>query len=93
MKTLIIAFSILLSAESLPQSSFQNFLNRVNSISDSLSKAVVIDSFINFARTRGIPFIEDSTANFIYRGQAENWRPPTKEAEYRPNSGKHTERN
>ncbi|MCK7516791.1 MAG: hypothetical protein MZV64_03245 [Ignavibacteriales bacterium] len=28
----------------------------------------MIDSFINYARTQGIPFIEGNTANFIYRG-------------------------
>ncbi len=50
------------------QTQFQEFLDRVNSISDSTGKAAVIDSFMNVARQQGIPFVENNTANFIYRG-------------------------
>ncbi len=65
----IILFILALFVNNIfPQSGFQNFLNRVNSISDSLAKAAVIDSFINYARTQDIPFIEGNTANFLYRG-------------------------
>ena len=60
---------ILFFSESLfAQSGFQQFLNRVNSISDSTEKAAVVDSFMTVARQQGIPFIEDNTANFIYLG-------------------------
>ncbi len=58
------------SFSSFTQSNFQTFLSRVNSIVDSASKGSVVDSFMNYARTKGIPFIEGSTANFIYRGNA-----------------------
>ena len=68
MKKLIPFFLALMASNIFSQSNFQSFLNRVNSISDSLTKAAVIDSFISFARTQGIPFIEGNTANFIYRG-------------------------
>jgi enterochelin esterase family protein len=62
--TLLFVFSTLVSA----QSQFQQFINHVNSLSDPTAKAAAIDSFMTHARTVGIPFIEDSTANFIYIG-------------------------
>ena len=52
------------------QTQFQQFINRVNSVSDLNSKAAIVDSFMTFARNSGIPFIEGNTANFIYRGTA-----------------------
>ena len=61
---LVLAFTFI----SYPQSQFQQFINHVNSLTDSLDKVVVIDSFMIVARQQGIPFIEDSTANFIYLG-------------------------
>ena len=65
----ILFVSIFIFSESLfAQSGFQQFLNRVNSISDSTEKAAVVDSFMTIAREQGIPFIEDSNANFIYLG-------------------------
>jgi enterochelin esterase family protein len=66
----IFVITNLFTVSVLAQSNFQNFLNRVNSITDSTAKAAVIDSFMNYARTEGIPYIEDNTANFIYRGTA-----------------------
>lgn len=54
-----------------PQTEFQSFILRVNSLSSSpQAQASVIDSFINYARTKGIPFIETNKANFFYRGNA-----------------------
>ncbi|MGE5353835.1 MAG: alpha/beta hydrolase-fold protein [Acidobacteriota bacterium] len=51
------------------QSEFQKFITRVNSLSGSpQAQTSVIDSFINYAKTKGIPFIEGSVANFLYRG-------------------------
>lgn len=70
MRNKILFLLIVISFKSFPQSGFQNFLSRVNSIVDSASKSVVIDSFLTYARTEGIPFIEGDTANFIYRGNA-----------------------
>jgi enterochelin esterase-like enzyme len=67
-KIMFLLLALIFSGEINAQSNFQNFLNRVNSITDSVSKAAVVDSFINYARTQGIPFIEGSTANFFYRG-------------------------
>lgn len=53
---------------SFSQSNFQNFINRVNSLPNLADKNAVIDSFMNIARPAGIPFIEYTTANFVYRG-------------------------
>lgn len=51
------------------QSEFQNFISRVNSLAGSpQAQASAVDSFINYAKTKGVPFIEGSTANFLYRG-------------------------
>ena len=69
MKTFIIIILLALFSPSISsQSQFQDFLNRVNSIPDPTAKAAVIDSFMIVARVDGIPFIEDSTTNFIYLG-------------------------
>ena len=60
---------IFLFAQLLPaQSQFQQFINYVNSLGDPTAKQAAVDSFMTYARTQGIPFIEDSTANFIYLG-------------------------
>ncbi|HSL90576.1 MAG TPA: alpha/beta hydrolase-fold protein [Ignavibacteriaceae bacterium] len=68
MKRIILAFIFSLTSSIPAQSQFQQFINYVNSLSDSSDKAAAVDSFMNYAGTQGIPFIEDSTANFIYRG-------------------------
>lgn len=68
-KTLV-SMAIIFSADIIGQSNFQNFINRISSIVDSTAKVTVIDSFINYARGQGIPFIEGNTANFIFRGSA-----------------------
>jgi enterochelin esterase family protein len=61
---IILSFSGIIQS----QSQFQQFINYVNSLSDSSVKSAAVDSFFNFARIQGIPFIENSTANFIFRG-------------------------
>ena len=61
---LVFFFTTLLPA----QSQFQNFIDYVNSLGDPAAKQAAVDSFMTYARTVGIPFIEDSTANFIYLG-------------------------
>jgi enterochelin esterase family protein len=68
MKKIILFLTIATSGSCFSQSQFEQFVNYVNSLSDSLAKEAVIDSFMNVARQQGIPFIEDSTANFIYLG-------------------------
>ena len=68
MKKLILVVSLAISGTCLAQSQFQQFVNYVNSLGDSSAKANTIDSFMNVARQQGIPFIEDSIANFIYQG-------------------------
>ena len=52
----------------LPQSQFESFIQYVNSLPGSSLKSAAIDSFINYARTQGIPFIESNTANYFLRG-------------------------
>ena len=61
-------FLFLFSAIVIYSSNFQDFLDRVNSISSLTDKQTVVDSFINYAQGIGIPYIENYTANFLYRG-------------------------
>jgi len=68
MKKLILLITFLLPALIPAQSQFQQFITYVNSLGDPLAKQAAVDSFMTYARTQGIPFIEDSTANFIYLG-------------------------
>ena len=68
MNKLLLVLSVLLWSSGFTQSEFQQFLNSVNSASTDSAKSAIIDSFLVEARQVGIPFIEDSTANFIYRG-------------------------
>ncbi len=68
MKKLIILLIILITSFIPAQSQFQNFINYVNSLGDPTAKQAAVDSFMTYARIVGIPFIEDSTANFIYLG-------------------------
>ncbi len=77
MKTFIIIILLALFSPSIfSQSQFQDFINRVNSLPDSTAKAAVIDSFMTVARAEGIPFIENSTANFIYIGSVSSVNVP-----------------
>ena len=68
MKKVILLISILLTPLHPAQSQFQQFINYVNSLGDPAAKQTAVDSFMTYARTQGIPFIEDSTANFLYQG-------------------------
>ncbi len=72
MKKILLFLTLAISGLCFPQSQFEQFINYVNSLSDSSVKAGVIDSFMNVARQQGIPFIEDSTANFIFLGTPNN---------------------
>jgi len=66
----IILIVILTGINLYSQSQFQQFINRVNSVSDVNQKNIIVDSFMVVARASGIPFIEGNVANFIYRGSA-----------------------
>jgi len=63
-------FFLLINTSLLAQTQFQNFLNYANSISDSLQKNAVIDSFINYHKFVRIPIAEDKFAIFLYKGNA-----------------------
>ncbi len=67
-KLLFLFVVILFTSVVNAQSQFQQFINHVNSLGDPVAKQAAVDSFMTHARTIGIPFIEDSTANFIYLG-------------------------
>ncbi len=62
---------LLMTVSLYGQTHFQSFLNRVNSAPTS-QKTAIVDSFITYARTVGIPFCENGTATFLYRGTATN---------------------
>jgi len=68
MKKFFFTLIFFLSSLTFSQSQFQQFINHVNSLGDPAAKQAAVDSFMTYARTVGIPFIEDSTANFIYLG-------------------------
>ena len=68
MKKLFYLLLIILSPITNSQNQFQEFLNQVNSLSTVQQKTAAVDSFIVYARTKGIPFITGDSANFIYRG-------------------------
>lgn len=57
-------YILLLSSFAFPQAQFTSFINHIYSLPDS-SKSAAVDSFMSYARTAGIPFIEDNFANFI----------------------------
>jgi len=54
------------------QSNFQNFISSLYSAPNDSIKMKMIDSFMVVARAQGIPYIEDTIANFIYRGSGSN---------------------
>ncbi len=68
MKNYIITLVFLISSLINAQSQFQQFIDHVNSLGDPVAKQAAVDSFMTYARTQGIPFIEDSSAHFIYLG-------------------------
>lgn len=69
MKKLTVMFLFIIVIDFSAQNEFTNFVNHVNSLQlDARQKAV--DSFMVFARSKGIPFIENTKVNFIYKGSA-----------------------
>lgn len=53
-----------------PRESFSRFLRRVGAVSNSKQKKEMIRGYVAWLRSRGAPVIEDSTAFFIYYGEA-----------------------
>lgn len=68
----IFILSLLIINSMIAQSSFQNFINNLNTAPNDSIKMKMIDSFMVVARAQGIPYIEDTIANFIYRGSGSN---------------------
>jgi len=64
----ILPMFILLNVLNYAQPQFQNFLTYINSISDSLKKDAVIDSFITAHKADRIPLAENQIAVFLYKG-------------------------
>ncbi len=66
----LLMFFVVTSTQILSQSQFQQFINHVSSLSSNSEKMAAVDSFMNVAAQTGFPFIEESSAHFIYRGGA-----------------------
>ncbi len=60
---------ILFQVSAFGQTDFNNFLNDISTV-DINSRQAVADSFYNYAITKGIPFVENNEAVFIYKGSA-----------------------
>ncbi len=71
MKRLIFLF-LIFSSIVKAQSNFQNFIQQLNSAPNDSVRMKMIDSFMIVAKAQGIPYIEDTAANFIYRGNGTN---------------------
>jgi enterochelin esterase-like enzyme len=64
-------FLLFISAgQMLAQSQFQEFIQHLYQLPTVEEKETAIDSFMIDARNKGIPFIENEKANFIYYGDA-----------------------
>ena len=66
----IFFLSIILSGQLFSQSQFQEFIQRLYQLPTVEEKETAIDSFMTYARTVGIPFIEEDKANFVYNRSA-----------------------
>ena len=69
MKKLILLLLVVLNYSTLPQGHFASFISRLNSLPQG-NRSAVVDSFITYARTKGIPFIDNDTAAIMYKGTA-----------------------
>lgn len=72
MKKIIIIFLFILIQVGYTQSNFTNFVSAVNSASSDTEKTRLVDSFMVHARSVGIPYVEETICNFIYRGAGAN---------------------
>jgi|YNPMSStandDraft_1061717.scaffolds.fasta_scaffold10756_3 enterochelin esterase-like enzyme len=68
----IFTLILLLFNSIVAQSNFQNFIASLYSAPNDSIRMKMIDSFMVVARSQGIPYIEDTIANFIYRGSGSN---------------------
>ena len=66
----ILIMLVVISIQTLGQSQFQEFIQKLYQTTAIDEKEAAIDSFVTFARTVGIPFVEGQKANFIYCGTA-----------------------
>ncbi|MCK5086093.1 MAG: hypothetical protein KAQ90_01175, partial [Melioribacteraceae bacterium] len=67
---LIIVILVISAQTVIPQSKFERFVSYLDNLQTLEEKETVINSFMTYARTKGIPFIEENTANFIYYNPA-----------------------
>lgn len=68
MKKYIIVCLVIISFASQAQNEFRKFIDYVNVLGTPALKQAAVDSFVTYARTKGIPFITGDSANFLYRG-------------------------
>ncbi len=64
----IIFLLVIISGQVFSQTQFQEFIQHLYQLPTVEEKNTAIDSFMTYARTVGIPFVEGEKANFIYRG-------------------------
>jgi enterochelin esterase-like enzyme len=65
-KMLVRASVLFIVTNVYSQTNFQQFLAEVELATTDAAKAAIIDTFMDHARSVGIPYIEGDTANFIY---------------------------
>ena len=66
-KTVLLVI-LLFTSQLFSQTQFQEFIQHLYQLPTVEEKNTAIDSFMTYARSVGIPFIEGEKANFIYRG-------------------------
>jgi len=66
----IIFFLLFTYVPVIAQSEFQQFISHLYGLETIEEKNAAIDSFMTYARSVGIPFVEENKANFIYNGAA-----------------------
>lgn len=67
---LIVLLLFIVSGQLISQTQFQEFIQHLYQLPTVEEKEAAIDSFMTFARTVGIPFIEEDKASFIYNRSA-----------------------
>ncbi|MDA3860653.1 MAG: alpha/beta hydrolase-fold protein [Melioribacteraceae bacterium] len=66
----IVFLLVIFTGQLFSQTQFQEFISQLYQLPTVEEKEASIDSFMTFARTVGIPFIEGEKANFLYKGTA-----------------------
>ncbi|MCF6269406.1 MAG: T9SS type A sorting domain-containing protein [Melioribacteraceae bacterium] len=67
---IILFLSFIVVGKLFAQSEFQEFIQHLYQLPTVEEKEAAIDSFMTYARTVGIPFIEGDKANFVYNRSA-----------------------